>query len=61
MIFTIFVSNDNKPRTEKYITFDKTKWTGLQKIRKSVKFIAITDKTIENHQLCDRYFKDRVI
>lgn len=43
------------------ITFGKTKWTGLQKIRKNVELIEITDKAIENYQLCDRHFNNRVI
>ena len=43
------------------ITFGQTPWTGFQKIRKNIEIVEISDRTIENYRLCDRYFKNRVV
>jgi CRISPR-associated protein Cas8a1/Csx13 len=55
------LSQQNNFKRCQVITFGQTKWTNAQRIRKSVAVINITDKTIANYQLCDRYFNDRVV
>ena len=58
---TLRIIQKNHLKCCQVITFGKTPWTGLQKIRKNVEIVEITDKVNENYQLCDRYFNNRVV
>lgn len=57
---THFIAQDNLKRCQ-VITFDKTQWSNAQKIRQNVEIIEIDKGKIHKYQLCDRYFKIRVV
>ncbi len=58
---TLRTLQQNNIKRCQVITFGRTPWTGFQKIRKNVEIVEISDRTIENYRLCDRYFKNRVV
>lgn len=58
---TLRITQQTNLKRCQIITFGQTQWTGVQKIRKNVEVIELTDKIIRNYQLCDRYFNNRVV
>jgi CRISPR-associated protein Cas8a1/Csx13 len=58
---TYRILQQNNLKRCQVITFGQTKWTGFQKIRKNIEVIELTDKSVENYRLLDRYFNNRVV
>ena len=57
---TLRIIQQNNLKRCQVITFGQTKWSNVQKIRKSVEVVEINDQIIQNYRLCDRYFNNRV-
>ncbi len=58
---TLRIIKSNAFKCSQIITFGETQWTGFQKIRKNVEVVEINDKLLENYQLCNSYFPNRVV
>ena len=55
------IAQHNNFKRCQVITFGKTQWSNVQKVRQRVKIIEATDKIIGNYQFCDRYFPERLV
>ena len=58
---TINLAKENNIKRCQIITFGRTKWSNVQKVRKQVEMVSITDKIIKNYHLCANYFNNRVV